>query len=235
MLVYKITNEINGKVYIGITEKTLEERWNGHKSKMRNGNKSHLYCAMRKYGVQNFSIIIIEDNVKTYEELLEKEIFYISKFNSTNVDIGYNMTYGGDTNPMIHPRTIQKHKERLSDVEVRSKISNSLKEYRKIHPFSEEHRKRLSESSMGNHNFGSGDTRSIGCYCILSDGTTIDFHSYRDAWKWWKEQDNPFNTQSECVYQRKIKQSIDLGYYTYGHSKTKYEYPKWFKKGGDVK
>ena len=97
--------------------------------------------------------------------------------------------------------------------------------------FTEEHRRKLSESAKGNHNFGSGDTRSIGCYCVLETGEQLHFHSYRDAYKWWVSVDNIFDTSAECVFQRKIKQSISCGYYTYHYNRTgiKYEYPKWYK------
>lgn len=67
--------------------------------------------------------------------------------------------------------------------------------------FTEAHRKHLSEAAMGNHNFGSGDTRSIGCYCIDSIGIEHHFHSYRDAWNGGKIQ-IMFLIQIRSVYSK---------------------------------
>jgi len=231
MIVYKAINKVNGKIYIGQTRKTLEARRNAHFRNARKGVNTHFYNAIRKYGEDAFEFSVI-CTAETKEDLNLLETYYIQKYNS--IKCGYNMVDGGDNNVMDIEWVYNKHKQRMQSEETRSKLSATMKQ--KIAEgrfFTEEHRKRLSEAAKGNHNFGSGDTRSIGCYCILEDSTRHDFHSYRDAWQWWKTVDNPFDTQAECVYQRKIKQSITSGYYTYGHSKIKYEYPKWYK-GGDV-
>lgn len=104
MIVYKITNEINGKVYIGLTTCTLEYRWVRHLTEGRNKkNNLPLYRAIRKHGEDNFSIeIICETNDK--KELSKLERHYIRLYDSTNPDKGYNMTKGGenqyDGNPM---------------------------------------------------------------------------------------------------------------------------------------
>lgn len=231
MLIYKITNNLNGKVYIGQTVRTLEARKWQHINAAKNGCRTHLYSAIRKYGVENFSFRTIR-RARSVEELNRLELYYISKYDS--IKSGYNMVDGGKNNIMFVPEVKKKHKRKMQSLAVRKKLSDSMRKYRKEHPFTELHRKRLSESAMGNHNFGSGDTRSIGCYCILETGERFDFHSYRDAWHWWCEQDNPFDANAECVYQRKIKQSIDVGYYSYKHKK--YFYPKWFRQeGGDAK
>ena len=63
MIIYKITNNINNKVYIGLTTHSLENRWSKHLSEMRNiNNNKHLYRAMRKYGIENFSIEKIDSS-----------------------------------------------------------------------------------------------------------------------------------------------------------------------------
>ena len=57
MIIYKITNNINEKIYIGLTTCSLEYRWGRHLTEGRNEkNKKHLYKSMRKYGLENFSI-----------------------------------------------------------------------------------------------------------------------------------------------------------------------------------
>lgn len=95
MIVYKITNKINNKVYIGITIRTLQERWNEHRSRIEERKHCHLYAAMLQYGVENFIIEQI-DSALTKEELYEKEQYYISLYDSQNPNKGYNMTSGGD-------------------------------------------------------------------------------------------------------------------------------------------
>ena len=92
-LIYKITNKINGKIYIGQTIGTLSKRWREHCFQASNGEKTyHLYYAMRKYGIENF---MIEEVERCSNNLLnEREIYWIAKYNSYNN--GYNLTLGGD-------------------------------------------------------------------------------------------------------------------------------------------
>ena len=82
----------NGKCYIGMTGQTPERRWqNG------NGYKSQLlfYRAIEKYGWDNFEHVILEENL-TQEDACKKEIYYIEKYQTTNRELGYNISLGGD-------------------------------------------------------------------------------------------------------------------------------------------
>ena len=94
--IYKITNHINGKVYIGQTRNLIEYRWQHHLYKGRNPDKPDtdypLYRAMRKYGLENFSILQVEeiDN----ELLDERECYWIQQENSLTPN-GYNCDLGG--------------------------------------------------------------------------------------------------------------------------------------------
>lgn len=93
-LIYKITNVLNGKSYIGKTSRSFEVRKGEHLRSYLNENKtSVLYRAMRKYGIENFQFDIIEDNIPN-ELLSQKEQDYIKIFNSYYQ--GYNMTFGGE-------------------------------------------------------------------------------------------------------------------------------------------
>ena len=90
--IYQITNKINGKIYIGKTERTVQERWSEH---CRDYVKEQceirpLYRAMKKYGVENFSIELIEET----DNPEEREIFWIEQKGSFKY--GYNATMGGD-------------------------------------------------------------------------------------------------------------------------------------------
>lgn len=94
--IYKVTNLINGKVYIGQSI-DIRKRWRQHKNAAKSKEKSLFYSAIRKYGIENFSFEIIEEC--SLEELDDKEKFYIEKFNSYigwENSNGYNMTTGGN-------------------------------------------------------------------------------------------------------------------------------------------
>ena len=230
LIIYKATNKINGKVYIGQTRGTLLARKSQHLKRAKSGYKTKFYNAIRKYGEDSFEWDII---CEAYDKntLNDLETFFIGAYDSINS--GYNMVDGGDNNVMDIPGVKENHRKRMQSEETRKKLSDTMK--KKIAEgkfFTPEHRARLSTSAMGNHNFGDKNyDQSIGCYCITESGNKLEFHSYRDAWKWWQNVENPFDTKAECVYQRKIKQSIAQGYYSY--KKKKYKYPKWYKKEGD--
>lgn len=96
MLIYKITNRSNGKVYIGKTRrKTVNRRWNEHVSKANKGVSYHLYNAIRKYGESAFGIERLYE-AKTPTELSAMETFFIVLYQSHKPENGYNMTLGGD-------------------------------------------------------------------------------------------------------------------------------------------
>ena len=91
--IYKITNNLNQKVYIGLTTKTIEQRWKEHLSVVnKHKEKRPLYNAINKYGVENFSISIVEEVDDDF--LGEREKYWINQYNS--YEKGYNATYGGD-------------------------------------------------------------------------------------------------------------------------------------------
>ena len=102
------------------------------------------------------------------------------------------MVAGGQVNVMDFPEVKELHDNIMKSDFVREKISKSMKQYRKEHPFSDLHRQRLSQAMMGNHNFGRSDTRSIPCYCVV-DGKEYHFNSYLEAGKWWYENYKPFH------------------------------------------
>lgn len=95
MIIYKITNLINNKIYIGLTTTELKVRWNNHRHCVKNDPR-HLYCSMRKYGIENFTIEQI-DSADNIIKLGELERYYIKKYNSQDPNIGYNLSAGGQT------------------------------------------------------------------------------------------------------------------------------------------
>lgn len=98
--IYKITNQINNKIYIGQSI-NIESRWQKHKYRYNNQNYTgydyYIYRAMRKYGIDNFNFEVIEEC--KISELDERERFWIKHYDSYKN--GYNETEGG--NNARHP------------------------------------------------------------------------------------------------------------------------------------
>lgn len=93
--IYKITNKVNNKVYIGQTIRTIEERYKKHLFEARRHTNRPLYDSMNHYGYDNFEVELVVEAPN--DRLNELEVFYISKYDATNPDRGYNLTTGGDT------------------------------------------------------------------------------------------------------------------------------------------
>lgn len=102
--IYKITNTINNKIYIGKTKRDIKLRLQEHIRDSNNPDKNiPLHQAIKKYGKENFIIEIIEDNIID-DELDNKEKYYIQLFHSLSHENGYNVTQGGDggkTHPIL--------------------------------------------------------------------------------------------------------------------------------------
>lgn len=95
MFIYKATSATTGKVYIGQTTQTLQERINQHNSHAFGHQYNyHFHNAIRKYGAEDFTYEIIEDGIKSVEVLNKREKYWISYYNSYYD--GYNSTMGGD-------------------------------------------------------------------------------------------------------------------------------------------
>ena len=90
--IYKITNRVNNKVYIGQTRFTIEHRFKQH---IKNFNTEHrkqpLYSAFAKYGIENFNIEVLEE--VEFDQLNQREKYWIAYYNSFKE--GYNATLGG--------------------------------------------------------------------------------------------------------------------------------------------
>jgi group I intron endonuclease len=169
-LIYKITNVIDGTIYVGQTKDTFNKRWIHHKSDAKCGNKNTHFCnALKKYGLESFEREIIEEC--SNEFLDEREIYWIAFFDS--YFNGYNLTPGGGQGTEVAEQTRQKISESLKgrkrSPETIKRMSESLKgkvspmhgkkhssetiekikEKRKLQIMSEETKKKISESNKG--------------------------------------------------------------------------------------
>ncbi len=95
MIVYRVTNQLNGKMYIGKTTKTAAFRWTYHLNNAKRGVEFPLYRALRKYGVDAFKVEGLYE-AKTFGELNAMETFFIVLHQSHLKENGYNLTMGGD-------------------------------------------------------------------------------------------------------------------------------------------
>lgn len=119
MLIYRIINNINGMVYIGQTTQSLKRRWAVHKSEHKRVKyNTYLYNAMRKYGIENFSIEEIARPIVETQEALDKlEIELIKSHNSTDRSIGYNIDLGGKSGRKMSDES----KKKLSEIHLGDK------------------------------------------------------------------------------------------------------------------
>lgn len=94
MWIYKITNLINEKIYVGKTVKTLKKRFQQHITDARSTTKDYVILrAIRKYGESNFIIEPLE-NVLDENKLFEREEYWTLKLHSNDGNIGYNIKVG---------------------------------------------------------------------------------------------------------------------------------------------
>ena len=93
--VYLITNRVNGKRYVGVTCRGYLERFKEHVNSAMSGSTTILHSAIRKYGVNNFDVMLLESDVSD-DDVSQREKHYIQLYNTFYTSgIGYNMTEGG--------------------------------------------------------------------------------------------------------------------------------------------
>ncbi len=111
--IYKITNIINNKCYIGQTTRTIEERYEEHLAHARRHENRYLYDAMNHYGYDNFTVEMLEE--APLAQLNDLEIHYITTYKASNPNFGYNMTGGGSNRIEGLPPEVEKRRtEKIS-------------------------------------------------------------------------------------------------------------------------
>jgi group I intron endonuclease len=124
MIIYKVINISNNKIYIGKSDKTLENRKYMHEYLALYKNSNYLFHkAIRKYGSNNFIWEIVEE-IENEVVLNDKEIFYIDHFKSKYNQNGYNVADGGKGGDWIsnHPNLIEIKKK------ISEKVKNNYKD-----------------------------------------------------------------------------------------------------------
>lgn len=88
--IYKITNIVNSKIYIGKTKRRLCNRMSDHRYFAKKGSSSPISRAIAKYGWENFTVEVVEMCL-TEEEMNKREALLISEYKATDPRIGYNV------------------------------------------------------------------------------------------------------------------------------------------------
>ena len=125
-IIYLLTNNINGKLYVGKSIHSLDRRWGNHCAQATRGSTCAIHRAIRKYGPSNFERELISENVPA-DELDMTEIIWIHTMNS-KCPSGYNMTFGGDSggdppwdDPEYRRKQTDSQKRRWADPEQRER------------------------------------------------------------------------------------------------------------------
>ena len=101
--IYIHTNNINGKVYIGLTKQNPKVRWRNGKGYKKN---AHFYAAIEKYGWENFSHdFLLRGLTKDQAKQAEKDL--IKLYEATNPEKGYNKSEGGEIGPPSCEKSIE--------------------------------------------------------------------------------------------------------------------------------
>jgi len=161
--IYKITDTINNKVYIGQTIH-VERRWQAHRSYAKNPERTgqYIHRAMATYGIDNFNYEVIAC-AKIQLDADEAEAQIINQFNSQSKEFGYNIKPGGGTKGHSEETRQKLREATLKQIatkgppglgskrtdEQKAKLSASLKALDKEKIYTPEVRKRMSDAHIG--------------------------------------------------------------------------------------
>jgi len=156
--IYLIKNNKDAKCYVGQTVNDPNRRWRDHK---RNPNK-YLGNAFKLHGIENFTFSVLHEVPD--KDLNDLEIQEISK-RKTIAPNGYNLRSGGESGGHLHEETKQK--------------ISIIKTGKKLGPFTDEHKRNLSESLKGKYH---PNSRQIGISKYTLDGTFVEsYNTVRSA------------------------------------------------------
>lgn len=214
MIIYKTTNLINGKIYIGQDK-------NNNPNYLGSGNI--LNYAIKKYGIENFNKEIIEE-CDSKLTMNIREIFWISYFNSTNRDIGYNIAVGGEGGDTLsnHPNKKDIFKrvgEANKKLWLDSDYKKMMSEIRK-NKITKETRQQISLNSSGKNNGMYGKTHTL---------KTKKEQSKRRK-EWWENLSN----EKRLKIRKKISES-NTGKSGYWKGKENKKHSDWMKENNPMK
>ena len=156
MIIYKSTNKITGKIYIGQTTHTLDKRIKGHIKESKIESNRPFMLSINKYGEDNFTFETI-DSANNLDELNDKEVYWINFYNSVSPN-GYNVTGGGQGKKMKTTKELsriiseglknsEKWQETKNNEEYKIKMEKSFIGWFKGKKFSQEHKEKIWEKN----------------------------------------------------------------------------------------
>lgn len=160
MGVYKITNTVNGKIYVGSAASKFgfKSRWDSHMITLKNGNHKNKYLqsAWDKYGKESFTFNILE-LVSDSDLILSREQYYLDSLMSYDREIGYNIckiagnTFGTKRSDDTKQKMSLSRLNLKPSIETRYKMSNSQKGNKNNlgNKHNEETKKKISDANKG--------------------------------------------------------------------------------------
>lgn len=196
--IYKITNLVNYKIYIGFTGRKIQYRLTSHIRTANKGSTTMLSNAIRKHNKENFQIECLYQSHDRDHTLNKMEPYFINEYN-TFLGEGYNLTSGGDGGPSRcghnHPQfgipRSEKIKKRIS--EGRTGIT--------VTPFTDEHKRKIGKAVTGKNNGMYGKK--------LSDEHKRKISESNKGHKGWNKGGTSWNKNISCSEntKRKISES----------------------------
>ena len=185
MSVYKITNNLNGKAYIGQTINSIQERFRTHCAVYSEGKCPALWSAIQLYGKDNFKIEVLWSDPECDKDTLdEKEIEMIAVHNTLSPN-GYNLMEGGHSS-----RHHEESRKKISEAKKKlwEEKGDEIRAQIKERGVSEETRKRMSEGCIRKYQ----ERPELKEYSKSREGTTHTEETrvkMVDAWK--RRKQNP--------------------------------------------
>jgi len=188
--IYIITNIINNKQYVGKTSKDIQRRFNEHISKSKDENNIQpLYRAIRKYGIENFSLELLEEC--SLEESSEKEKGWIES--KKTFHLGYNATRGGDSRNLYDYKQIANYYQKTQNQRETAKFFNC--DYSVVRSACEE----FSLSILSPQESSKLITKKSVEMLTLQNIPLQQFDCMMDAAKWVKENNLSIGKETSIV------------------------------------
>lgn len=148
MKIYLITNNVNGKRYVGLTSRSVSERWAEHLEEAR-GSRSRraLTLAIRKYGAPAFTIEQIAE-ADDWDSLCLAEVDLIESL-GTKAPLGYNMTDGGEGSRGLCEEALERMREKCRKLRHTPESRQKISEAGAGRIMSEETKARISSKHSG--------------------------------------------------------------------------------------
>jgi group I intron endonuclease len=191
--IYRITNRVNGKVYVGQT-RVPKRRWTDHQYAAKKNVDTYFYSAVRKYGASNFEYEIME--VCTLAQADDREMYWIRRLRATDKEYGYNTSIGGtngnnSTSQEVRDKISRAKKgvstgpcppERAENIR-RAKLASGyrhteetkqkIKDNRNVVSLTPEWRKNISEGLLRSVRYILGNEDVIAIISMLTAGQTV--------------------------------------------------------------